>query len=88
MPAKKANKEKQADDFLSNLGAPARRALENKGIATVKQLASHSEKEIMQLHGMGPSTLPKLKAALKDAGLDFKQPQPAAATKPKRSGDK
>ncbi len=83
MPTKKATKEKQTDGFLSNLGAPARRALENKGIATIKQLASYSEKEIMQLHGMGPSTLPKLKAALKDAGLDFKQLQPAAATKAK-----
>lgn len=61
------------DGFLSQFSAPARRALENAGIKTVKQLAKYSQKEIMALHGMGPASLPKLKAALKEAGLDFKE---------------
>jgi predicted RecB family nuclease len=35
---------KPKDGFLSLLGAPARRALENKGIATLQQLSQFSEK--------------------------------------------
>jgi hypothetical protein len=58
--------------FLSTLGAPARRALENKGIKTVKQLSQYTEKEILSLHGMGKSTIPKLKDALESAGLKFR----------------
>lgn len=58
--------------FMAGLSAPARRALEQAGIQSVKDLARHSEKEILQLHGMGPSSLPKLKEALKKQGLTFK----------------
>jgi uncharacterized protein YdhG (YjbR/CyaY superfamily) len=61
------------EDFLSLLPAPARRALENKGITTLKKLASFSAADILTLHGMGPSSLPKLREALKAAGLAFKQ---------------
>jgi predicted RecB family nuclease len=63
---------KPKDNFLSLLVAPARRALENKGITTLQQLSNFSEDEILQLHGMGPSTIPKLKKALKENGLSFK----------------
>lgn len=59
--------------FLETLSGPARRALENAEIKTAKQLAQHSKKEILALHGMGPASLPKLTAALKEAGLDFKK---------------
>ena len=59
--------------LLSLLPAPARRALESKGIKTVKQLSGYREKEILGLHGMGPSSLPKLRSALKEAGLTFKK---------------
>ena len=65
---------KPATGFLSTLGAPARRALENKGIKTLKQLSQFSEKEILQLHGMGKTTIPKLKDSLKTEGLKFKAP--------------
>jgi DNA-directed RNA polymerase alpha subunit len=64
---------KPANGFLAQLSAPARRALENKGITTVKQLAKFSKKEILSLHGMGPASLPKLIHALKKAGLNFKK---------------
>lgn len=57
--------------FMAALSAPAQRALENAGITTVKQLSRYSEPEIMKLHGMGPSTIPRLRAALEEAGLDF-----------------
>jgi DNA-directed RNA polymerase alpha subunit len=58
--------------FLSLLGAPARRALENNGITTLKQLSACSEEEILQFHGMGKSSLPKLREALAEQGLSFK----------------
>jgi len=60
-------------DFLSLLGAPARRALENNGIKTLQQLSKFSEKEILKLHGMGPSSIPKLRIALNSEGLSFKK---------------
>ncbi|MBL7930335.1 MAG: hypothetical protein JNL60_00450 [Bacteroidia bacterium] len=59
--------------FLALLAAPARRALENNGIKTLKQLSQYSEKEILSLHGMGPSSIPKLRAVLKAEGLQFKK---------------
>ncbi|MCP3765044.1 RNA polymerase alpha subunit C-terminal domain-containing protein [Domibacillus sp. A3M-37] len=58
--------------FLSRLGAPAKRALENNGITTLEQLSKFTEKEILQLHGMGPSSLPKLSVALEEEGLSFR----------------
>jgi predicted RecB family nuclease len=63
---------KPKDNFLSLLGAPARRALEREGIKTIEQLAGYSEKEILSLHGMGKSTLPKLKQLLTENELTFK----------------
>jgi len=59
--------------FLSRIGAPARRALEREGISSLRKLAEFSEREILQLHGIGPSTIPKLKEALKEVGLSFKE---------------
>ncbi|WP_333865079.1 RNA polymerase alpha subunit C-terminal domain-containing protein [Chitinophaga sp.] len=62
-----------AEGFLSQLSAPARRALQNQGIQTLAQLANHSEKEILALHGMGPASIPTLKSALSEKGLAFKK---------------
>jgi uncharacterized protein YdhG (YjbR/CyaY superfamily) len=64
---------KPQEGFLSILVAPARRALENKGIKTLKQLSKYSEVELLQWHGLGPSTLPKLRLALRAEGLTFKK---------------
>ena len=66
------NECKPKDSFLSTLSAPARRALENKGIKTLKQLSKFSEDEILNLHGMGPGSLPKLRNALLTKKLSFK----------------
>ncbi|MGV3589682.1 MAG: hypothetical protein ACO1OF_21930 [Adhaeribacter sp.] len=66
-------KEQQpATGLLSELAAPARRALANKGITTVEQLSTFSQKEILQLHGIGKSALPKLQQALAAQNLTFK----------------
>jgi hypothetical protein len=58
--------------FLSIIAAPAQRALKNAGIETLEQLSQYSENEILQFHGMGKSSIPKLKNALSNFGLTFK----------------
>jgi DNA-directed RNA polymerase alpha subunit len=65
------DEKKPSTGFLSGLGAPARRALENAGIISLKKLSTYSEKDILKLHGMGPGSIPKLKNALKEQGLTF-----------------
>lgn len=64
---------KPREGFLSVVSAPARRALEKQNIRTLKQLSGYSEQELLQLHGFGPGSLPKLRGALADEGLAFKQ---------------
>ncbi len=63
---------KPKTEFMSVLSAPARRALENNGISTLKQLSRFTESQILALHGMGPSSIPKLRAELRKAGMRFK----------------
>ncbi|CAN7546539.1 RNA polymerase alpha subunit C-terminal domain-containing protein [Rossellomorea sp. LjRoot5] len=66
-------KERKPDTgFLSILSSPARRALENNGITTLEELAGLSEKEILAFHGMGPSSIPKLRKVLGEKGLGFR----------------
>jgi len=57
--------------FLSLLAAPARRAMQNAGITNLKQLGSWTEAELLKLHGIGPTAIPKLKRALKARGYSF-----------------
>jgi hypothetical protein len=64
---------KPNDGFLSLLGAPARRALEHAGIKTPAELSRWSEAEILQLHGMGPSSIPKLRKVLESQKLTFRK---------------
>lgn len=54
------------------IAAPARRALENNGIHSLEILSKFSEKEILKLHGMGKSSIPKLQKYLIENGLNFK----------------
>jgi hypothetical protein len=57
--------------FLTFLVAPARRALEGAGIKSVDQLANWTEHDLLKLHGLGPSTIPKLKKVMKAKGYSF-----------------
>jgi hypothetical protein len=59
--------------FLAQLPSPARRALEHAGIKTMSQLSRRREQDILDLHGMGPASIPILKKALKAEGLTFKK---------------
>jgi hypothetical protein len=64
---------KPGTGFLSLLPAPARRALENAGVVTLEKLSLMSKSEVLNLHGIGPASIPKLQRALKSKGLDFKR---------------
>ncbi len=71
--SRESNENKPADDFLSKMAAPARRALQQKGITPVEALAVFTETEIAALHGMGPGSLIKLRNILISNHLTFKQ---------------
>lgn len=66
----KQNKKKE--NVFSNLSAPALRALKNAGIKNLNDLSKFSQNDILELHGMGPASIPKLKKALELSGLKFK----------------
>lgn len=60
-----------AEEF-SVLPKPAQRALVNQNILTLKKLSRFTEREIEDLHGIGPSSVPKLRKLLKENNLSFK----------------
>jgi hypothetical protein len=66
-------RKKPKGGFVAELGAPARRALEREGITTVAKLSQYTESEILKLHGVGPSSLPKLRKALASEGKAFQR---------------
>jgi hypothetical protein len=68
-----AQETKPEEGLLSQLSAPARRALENNNISTLDQLSKYTETEILKFHGMGPASIPKLRDALAKEGLFFKK---------------
>ncbi len=53
--------------------APAERALLNARITNLKELSKRTEKEVADLHGMGPKALGILRTAMKKEGLSFKK---------------
>jgi hypothetical protein len=66
------DKKSTSSDLPAKLGAPAERALAGAGIKNLKQLTKFSEAEIKNLHGVGPNAIGKLRQALADQGLSFK----------------
>jgi predicted RecB family nuclease len=66
-----AAEEQPAHGFLSVVGAPARRALENAGIKNIRELSKWNKRDLLKLHGFGPSAIPKLLDELKKNGLTF-----------------
>lgn len=65
-------RDQQQNEFLPQLSAPARRALQNSGIKSLQQISKYTEAEILKLHGIGKTTIPKLQNILKEKGLSFK----------------
>jgi hypothetical protein len=60
------------DTGFSSLPAPARRALVRAGYTQLDQLAHVSESGLKKLHGMGPTAMAALHAALDERGLSFR----------------
>ena len=60
-----------ADGFLARLAAPARRALEGAGLTTLAKLARKTEEEVLELHGMGPNAMARLRKSLTEQGLTW-----------------
>lgn len=54
---------------LPKISAPARRALHGIGVTRLDQLHGRAEGDILGLHGIGPSQLAVLRAALTEHGL-------------------
>lgn len=63
-------KDQQENDF-PKLSQPAHRALAGAGYSRLEQLSKVTEKEISQLHGIGPNALKQLREALASKGLSF-----------------
>jgi predicted RecB family nuclease len=61
-------KENKTPFFIPGLGAPARRALLNKGIRDIRALSVFTEEEILTWHGIGPSSIPLIKKAKQQYG--------------------
>jgi hypothetical protein len=70
MASKKEHKANE--EIFSGLSAPAKRALANAGVDSLKKLSSYTEKGVLKWHGIGPSSIPKLKKLLSENGLSFK----------------
>lgn len=68
-----AQQDKPQEGFLSQMSSPARRALLSQGIDSIEALSKFSEKEILQLHGIGKTSIPILKNFLRASNLDFKK---------------
>ncbi|TFV76224.1 DNA-binding protein [Blastococcus sp. CT_GayMR20] len=60
-----------ADSDLPRIGAPATGALRLAGYTRLDQLAGVPERELGQLHGVGPRALRILREALAERGLSF-----------------
>jgi hypothetical protein len=65
-------KKKSYSPEFPKLSKPAHRALERAGILKLKDLAKWTEKDLLALHGVGPSAIPPLKIAMKKAAVKFK----------------
>ncbi len=63
---------KKKEAVFSSLAAPARRALDQHGISTLKKLSQLTEREVLGWHGMGQNAMVKLRLLLKENGLTFK----------------
>ena len=70
---------KLPDDAFSkelprSIGRPANAALTAHGITTLAQVAQHTERELLALHGVGPKAIAILRATLDDHGLRLAEP--------------
>lgn len=63
----------QVQAFYQILNSPARNAFLKEGIDTLQKLSQFTEKEILNLHGIGPTSIPIMRAALEEEGVSFRE---------------
>jgi predicted flap endonuclease-1-like 5' DNA nuclease len=61
-------------DLPNEIGKTAARELSIHGITSLEQVASHSAKELLAIHGVGPKAVRILGEALAQEGLAFQEP--------------
>lgn len=71
-------------DFPRSIGKVAPRALAEHGITRMDQLPSHTEKELLSLHGFGPKALRLLREELAARGLSFRPAEAAGVDDARR----
>lgn len=59
-------------EFPSSIGRVAPRSLAEEGITTYAQLASHTEKELLEIHGVGPKAIRILGEELRERGMAYR----------------
>jgi hypothetical protein len=60
----------ETETFPKGLPQPAIRAFVAAGYLRLEDLAGASEKSLLALHGVGPTTIPIIRRALADRGLN------------------
>lgn len=60
-------------DLPHAIGKTAARALAHHGIVSLVQVAAHTTRELLAIHGVGPKAIAILGAALAAEGLAFRE---------------
>ena len=61
-------------DLPDEIGKTAARELSFNGITSLHEVARHSKKELLAIHGIGPKAIAILGDALAAKGLDYSGP--------------
>lgn len=60
-----------SSELTTAIGRPAHRALTAQGLSSYAQLAAHSERDLLAIHGVGPRAVGILREELAARGLSF-----------------
>jgi len=60
------------DNFPAGVARPALRALVAAGLTSLEQLTEITSEELLSMHGIGQNALEKLRAGLREKGMDFR----------------
>ena len=60
-------------DLPDEIGKTAARELSLHGITSLQQVADHSKRELLAIHGVGPKAIAILQGALAAKGLGYKE---------------
>jgi predicted flap endonuclease-1-like 5' DNA nuclease len=61
-------------DLPNAIGKTAARELVGHGITTLAQVAGHTQRELLAIHGVGPKAIAILGEALAAKGLAYREP--------------